>query len=208
MVSERTDAQIHLAGSRERGMRVHSDDVAENTSAAMFRSFLARMAPPGTSQEVLVNTPRRYVDAFMELMGANDSAWEFTTFETDCDEMIIVKDIHFCSLCEHHLMPFIGSAHVAYLPQGRIAGLSKIARAVAACSRGIWTQEHLTMNIADFIQEKLDPLGVGVVLEAEHTCMSVRGVKSNGSKTTTSAMRDAFRDTSKGARSEFLGLIK
>jgi len=183
-------------------------DAEEDTAAAIFRSFLAREAPYNTSQEVLVNTPGRYVEAFRELMGVHDDPWDFTTFESDCDEMVIVKDIHFVSLCEHHLLPFMGHAHVGYLPDGRIAGLSKIARTIQACSRGIWTQEHLTMKIADVIEEALQPLGVGVVLEAEHTCMSIRGVKSNGSRTTTSAMRDAFRDTTKGARAEFLGLIR
>jgi GTP cyclohydrolase I len=163
---------------------------------------------PDASTEVLENTPHRYTQAFRELMGHHDESWSFTTFESDCDEMIIVKDISFVTLCEHHLLPFMGKAHAAYIPQGRIAGLSKIARAVRAKARGIWTQEHLTMEIADFIEKNLDPIGVGVILEAEHTCMAIRGVKADGSRTTTSAMRGAFREKGNEARSEFLSLVK
>lgn len=141
-------------------------------------------------------------------MGVNDEQWDFTVFDSPCDEMIIVRDITFVSLCEHHLLPFIGRAHVGYIPQGRIAGLSKIARATRTLARGLWAQEHLTMELALFLERKLAPIGVAVVMEAEHTCMAIRGVRADGTKTTTSAMRGVFRDNANNARVEFLGLIK
>lgn len=171
-----------------------------------IRQFLEMNAQ--LSDEVRTNTPMRYVEAFRELMGEYDISWEFTTFQSECDEMIIVRDVSFVTLCEHHLLPFTGRAHVGYIPQGAIAGLSKIARAVRTAARGLWTQEHLTIEIADFLEKKLAPLGVAVVMEAEHTCMAIRGVKADGSRTTTSAMRGVFRDNANNARAEFLGLIR
>jgi len=161
-----------------------------------------------TDEEVIKNTPRRFTDAFREMLGTHDAYWEFTTFESKCDEMVIVKDISFVTLCAHHLLPFVGHAHVGYIPQGRIAGLSKIARCVRSVARGLWAQEDLTMDIATYLEEKLAPKGVAVVLEAEHTCMAIRGVKADGSKTTTSALRGVFRDNTNNARAEFLGLIR
>lgn len=198
MENERSSPQIHLAEYREGDMTLPAENI---------RQFLSVLYPEA-STEVLENTPHRYTQAFHELMGHHDGSWKFTTFESECDEMIIVQNIEFVSLCEHHLLPFIGRAHVAYIPQGQLAGLSKVARAVKTQARGIWTQEHLTMEIADFLEKNLDPIGIGVILEAEHTCMAIRGVKSNGSKTTTSAMRGVFRDNSNNARAEFLGLLR
>jgi GTP cyclohydrolase I len=158
--------------------------------------------------EARANTPMRFTEAFLELMGQNDDPWEFTTFESTCDEMVIIKDIDFVTLCEHHLLPFIGVAHIGYIPQGRIAGLSKIARAVKDCCRGLWAQEVLTAVIADYLTDRLEPSGVAVVMEAEHTCMGIRGVKTARARTTTSCMRGVFLDHTRLARSEFLGLIK
>jgi GTP cyclohydrolase I len=173
----------------------------------LIKAFLLNeITIPG--DEVLENTPRRFAEAFRELMGVYDEQSKFTTFESDCDEMIVIKDISFVTLCAHHLLPFIGRAHVGYIPTGRIAGLSKIARAVRTQARGLWAQEDLTMKIADFLTEALAPRGVAVVMEAEHTCMAIRGVKADGSKTTTSAMRGAFREAGNDARAEFLGLIR
>jgi len=169
--------------------------------------FLEAEGPSDLDPEVETRTPIRYVEAFRELMGKNDPEWSFTTFESDIDEMILVKDLQFVTLCEHHLLPFAGKAHVAYIPQGRIAGLSKIARAVRHVCRGLWTQESLTQSIADFLEERLHPLAVGVIMEAEHSCMVIRGIKAAGSKTTTSAMRGVFRDNTNIARSESLGLL-
>jgi GTP cyclohydrolase IA len=198
---ERTSTQVPVAGGGE------GDLMNPEYSANLLRDFLCREGPP-LSSEIRTNTPRRFVQAFRELMGRNDEEWTFTVFESECDEMILVRDITFVTLCEHHLLPFMGSACVGYIPQGRIAGLSKIARSVRTLARGIWAQENLTIEIADFLESHLKPRGVAVVLEAEHTCMAIRGVKADGAKTTTSAMRGAFREEGNNARAEFLGLIR
>jgi len=176
-------------------------------SSDFIARFLSDEAPQ-LNFEAKVRTPDRFTEAFRELMGHNDPEWTFTSFESDCDELILVKDIPFVSLCEHHLLPFIGRAHVGYIPQGRVAGLSKIARVVKKQCRGLWMQENLTLSIADFLEKELNPLAVGVVMEAEHSCMVIRGVRAQGSTTTTSAMRGVFRDNTNSARSEFLGLLK
>jgi GTP cyclohydrolase I len=184
------------------------DRKPDNGSEHDIRSFLMRECDVhALPLEVQENTPFRFVESFREMLGHYDEPWEFTTFESEADEMVLVRDISFVSLCEHHLLPFIGFSHVGYIPNGRIAGLSKVARAVRKRARGIWTQENLTMGIADFLSDALHPRGVAVVLEAEHTCMSIRGVKADA-KTTTSAMRGAFREPSNNARLEFMGLLR
>ena len=131
-----------------------------------------------------------------------------TTFPNDgyYDELVIVRDIPFASLCEHHLMPFTGVAHVGYLPGGRIVGLSKLARVVALYSRQLQVQERMTSQIATWLEDQLSPQGVGVVLEAEHLCMTVRGVQSPGARTITSAVRGRLR-TDPRSRAEFLALV-
>jgi len=122
------------------------------------------------------------------------------------ENMILVRDIELYSLCEHHMLPFFGRAHVAYLPKGRIVGLSKIPRIVELFARRLQVQERLTDQIADALMEVLDPLGAGVVIEASHLCMMMRGVEKQNSRTVTSALRGGFRDDSK-TRSEFLRLV-
>jgi len=128
-------------------------------------------------------------------------------FSTTHDEMVIVKGIDFFSLCEHHLLPFFGKCHVAYLPQKRIIGLSKIPRLVEVFSRRLQVQERLTVQIAEAILEKIDPLGVAVVMEAQHLCMMMRGVETQNARALTSAMLGAFKADHK-ARTEFLDLIR
>ncbi|HCU24542.1 MAG TPA: GTP cyclohydrolase I FolE [Deltaproteobacteria bacterium] len=128
-------------------------------------------------------------------------------FTEKYNEMILVKDIHIYSLCEHHLLPFWGKAHVAYIPKEKIIGLSKIARLVEIFSRRLQVQERMTTQIADIIQKSLDPLGVAVVIEAEHLCMQMRGVQKAGSKAITSEMLGAFRNNV-STRAEFMHLIK
>lgn len=157
---------------------------------------------PGTT-----DTPRRVAKAWAEMLSPEPFA--ATTFENDggYDELVVVKDIPFWSLCEHHLLPFHGVAHVAYLPGERIVGLSKLARVVDTFSRDLQVQERLTSQIADWLSDTLQPKGVGVVLEAEHLCMVVRGVKKSGSRTVTSALRGLLRDDAR-TRSEFLGLVR
>jgi GTP cyclohydrolase I len=135
--------------------------------------------------------------------------FEATTFPNDggYDELVVVKDIPFWSLCEHHLLPFHGIAHVAYLPGERIVGLSKLARIVDTFSRDLQVQERLTAQIADWLTATLRPKGVGVVLEAEHLCMVMRGVKKSGTRTKTSAVRGTLR-TDARTRAEFLDLVR
>ncbi|HVM42801.1 MAG TPA: GTP cyclohydrolase I FolE, partial [Gemmatimonadales bacterium] len=128
-------------------------------------------------------------------------------FQEDCDEMVVVRDIEVYSLCEHHMLPFFGRCHVAYLPKGRVIGLSKIPRIVDAFSRRLQVQERLTTQIARALERQLQPGGVGVVMEASHLCMMMRGVEKQHSKTVTSALRGAFRDDPR-TRDEFLRLVE
>ncbi len=154
----------------------------------------------------LGDTPRRVATAYAELLSHEPVA--LTTFPNDggYDELVVVREIPFHSLCMHHLLPFHGVAHVAYLPGKRIIGLSKLARVVELFARELQLQERLTMQIADCLQEHLRPKGVGVVLEAEHLCMSLRGVQKAGTRTTTSALLGLLRDDAR-TRGEFLSLV-
>jgi GTP cyclohydrolase I len=159
----------------------------------------------------LVGTPERVARMYADIFsGIDDDPKKYLEvyFNEDHDEMIIVKDIPFYSMCEHHFIPFLGKAHVAYIPNdGKITGLSKIARLVEAVAKRPQLQERLTREIADILMECLTPQGVGVVIEAEHLCMSMRGVKKPGSKTVTSAVRGIFRRNAK-TRAEFFAHIK
>ena len=162
-------------------------------------------------REGLARTPRRVEKALKFLTSgyaANiDEVLNEALFTVDYSEMVIVKDIDFYSLCEHHLLPFFGKCHVAYIPSNRVIGLSKIPRLVDVFSRRLQIQERLTNQIADTIREKISPLGVAVVVEATHLCMSMRGVEKQNSFAVTSAMIGAFR-TNARTRMEFLELIK
>jgi GTP cyclohydrolase I len=153
----------------------------------------------------LVDTPRRVARAYEELL--TSEPFTLTTFPNDegYDEMVVARSIPFHSLCEHHLLPFSGVAHVAYVPGDRIVGLSKLARVVEHHARGLQVQERMTCQVADTLEEHLAPKGIGVVLDAEHSCMSLRGVAKHGTSTTTSALRGLLRDDSR-TRAEFLAL--
>jgi GTP cyclohydrolase IA len=155
--------------------------------------------------ESLAATPRRVAKSLAELLTARPYA--FTTFpnEEDYDEMVVVRDIPFHSLCEHHLLPFFGVAHVGYIPVERIVGLSKLARVVEATGRRLQVQERMTTQIATYLNEALVPGGVAVVLEAEHLCMTIRGVAKPGARTVTSTLLGAFRDNAQ-TRQEFLSV--
>lgn len=155
--------------------------------------------------EQLRETPRRMAEAYAELL--TPTAFQPTTFpnEHGYDELVLVRSIPFHSLCMHHLLPFQGLAHVGYLPDERIIGLSKLGRVVELFARDLQVQERLTTQIANWIHEHLAPKGVGVVLEAEHSCMSLRGVQKVGAKTVTSALHGLIRDDSR-TRQEFLAL--
>ncbi|MHC5253071.1 GTP cyclohydrolase I FolE [Listeria kieliensis] len=162
-------------------------------------------------REGLIETPMRVARMYEEIFAGlhKDPSVHFNkVFEEQHDELVLVKDIRFSSVCEHHLVPFFGVAHVAYLPQnGRVAGLSKLARVVDDVSKRPQLQERITKTVAEIMMDKLDPLGVMVILEAEHMCMTIRGVNKPGTKTVTSAVRGAFRTDDK-IRSEVLSLIK
>ena len=155
--------------------------------------------------EHLADTPRRVANAYAELL--TPRAFDLTTFPNDegYDELVLARDIPFQSLCEHHLLPFHGTAHVGYVPGDRILGLSKLARVVELFSRDLQVQERLTQQVADWLDEKLQPKGVGVVIEAEHLCMSHRGVRAQGSRTITSAVHGLLRDDAR-SRQEFFAL--
>lgn len=164
----------------------------------LIRELLEAIGEDPT-REGLVETPRRVADMYVELFeGIESDPGEHlrVTFEIGHDEMVMVRDIPFTSLCEHHLVPFVGFAHVAYLPatDGRIAGLSKLARVVEGYARRLQVQERLTTQIAESMEAHLHPRGSIVVLEAEHFCMSMRGVKKEGMTTVTSAVRGVFKD--------------
>jgi GTP cyclohydrolase I len=153
----------------------------------------------------LADTPRRVADAYAEMLTPREFA--LTTFPNDegYDELVLAKDIPVQSLCEHHLLPFHGVAHVGYLPGERILGLSKLARVVELFARDFQVQERLTKQVADWLQDHLAPKGVGVVIEAEHQCMSLRGVRATGSRTVTSSLHGILRDNP-SSRQEFFAL--
>ncbi len=161
-------------------------------------------------REGLQKTPHRVAKSLLELTkGYNvcvDNLINKAIFHENYNEMVVVKDISFYSLCEHHLLPFFGTAHVAYLPNGKIIGLSKIPKLVEVYANRLQVQERLTQQIADTLQKKLEPMGVGVVIEARHLCMEMRGARSQNSPTVTSAMLGAFRSDAR-TRKEFLSFI-
>src|SRR5438552_614838 len=161
-------------------------------------------------REGLLETPDRVARMYAELfVGLRQNPRELLskTFTQKYDEMVNVKDIRFESMCEHHLLPFFGKAHVAYLPNGKIVGLSKLARVVEVFARRPQVQERMTEELADLLMHELDARGVGVIVEASHTCMSIRGVRKPGAICTTSAMRGSFQ-TNLSSRSELMALIR
>lgn len=163
-----------------------------------------------TQREGLVKTPERMAKSFLELTRGYTmnpvATLQSAVFQEDYDQMVSVKDIEFYSLCEHHILPFFGKVHVAYIPNGYIVGLSKIPRMVDIFSRRLQVQEHLTKQICDCLQQALNPLGAIVVIEAQHLCMQMRGVEKQGSCTTTMYYTGVFENIEK--RKEFLNLIK
>ncbi len=157
----------------------------------------------------LKDTPSRVARMYGELLAGmreDPNKHLVSVFNENYDEIVLLRDIPFYSVCEHHLMPFIGSAHVAYLPAGRILGVSKLARIVDCFARRLQTQERLTYQIADFLMNNLKPLGVAVVMEASHSCMTIRGIKKPGSTMVTSAVRGIFRKDPR-SRNEIMSLI-
>jgi len=181
---------------------------SERIANAVREILLAIGEDPG--REGLQGTPNRIARMYQELFAGlqEDPARHFQAlYEEQYDEMVVLRDISFHSMCEHHLLPFMGSAHVAYIPRGKLVGISKLARTVDAFARRPQVQERLTNQIADLIMDQLDPKGVAVVLEAQHTCMIIRGVKKPGSVLVTSALRGLCK-TSPATRSEAMSLLR
>ena len=177
-------------------------DAAERAAASLLAAL---GADPDSAH--LQGTPGRVARAYAELL--LPTPFEATTFPNDegYDELVLVRDIPFQSLCAHHMLPFQGTAHVAYLPAARIVGLSKLGRVVDLFAHELQIQERLTTQVADRIEERLAPRGVGVIVEAEHLCMSLRGAQKPGALTTTSALRGLVRDDPR-TRQEFLSLVR
>nr|WP_016691912.1 GTP cyclohydrolase I FolE [Rhodococcus rhodochrous] len=183
----------------------HSGSAPDLEAAARAVDNLLRALGKDPADEHLIDTPRRVAHAYLELL--TPRSFELTTFPNDegYDELVLARNIPIHSLCEHHMLPFHGVAHVGYLPGERILGLSKLARVVELFARDLQVQERLTKQVADWLRENLAPRGVGVVIEAEHLCMSLRGVRASGSRTVTSAMHGLIRDDAR-CRAEFLSL--
>ena len=188
-----------------RGEAVIDPAVIDPAAAARAVADLLVALGRNPDDEHLADTPRRVADAYAELL--TPRSFNLTTFPNDegYDELVVARDIPFHTLCEHHLLPFEGVAHVGYLPGERILGLSKLARVVELFARDLQVQERLTKQVADWLQDRLAPKGVGVVLEAEHMCMSLRGVEAHGSRTVTSALHGLLRRDPR-SRAEFFSL--
>lgn len=196
-----------VAARRWRPRVTHTRPEIDSAAAEQAAADLLTAMGLDLTDENLAETPRRMARALIEMTSGSD--FELTTFpnEEEYDELVLVRDIPLQSVCEHHLLPFVGIAHIGYLPGERILGLSKFARMVDLHARRPQTQERLTKRIADHLQDELQPRGVGVVIEAEHTCMSLRGARAAGARTTTSALFGRLRDDPR-SRAEFLALTR
>jgi len=189
---------------------LHDKEEAKPETVASLVRKMITLIGEDPEREGLKKTPERYEKALKFLTSGYhqnvDHLLNGATFSVCYDEMVVVKDIEFFSLCEHHLLPFFGKAHVAYLPSKKVIGLSKVARLVNMFARRLQIQERMTSQIARAIEEKIAPQGVGVIVEARHLCMQMRGVEKQHGQAVTSAMLGAFRDN-KQTRDEFLALV-
>ena len=188
---------------------VKPSELSKFSTEDLHREILRRIGED-PERDGLLSTPKRVEKSLAFLTkGYHEDPNEIlrgALFDVDYDEMVIVKDVEMFSLCEHHMLPFFGKVHVAYIPKGKVIGLSKIARLVEVFARRLQVQERMTRQIADAIQEAIEPHGVGVVIEARHLCMMMRGIEKQNSSTVTSAMVGCFRE--KETRSEFLSLVR
>jgi GTP cyclohydrolase I len=188
---------------------MEAEGLKDYSTEEMYRELLRRIGEDPT-RDGLLATPKRVEKSMAFLTkGYQEDANEIlrgALFDVDYDEMVIVKDVEMFSLCEHHMLPFFGKVHVAYIPKGKVIGLSKIARLVEVFARRLQVQERMTRQIADAIQEAIAPQGVGVVIEARHLCMMMRGIEKQNSSTVTSAMVGCFRH--RDTRAEFLSLVR
>ncbi|WP_292699324.1 GTP cyclohydrolase I FolE [Microbacterium sp. 69-10] len=209
MTAMQDDDALELRTDAPQRVRIEAASRPVDLDAAeeAGRLFLKALGidPDAADALDLARTPRRFAEAYAELL--QPEPFDLTTFANSegYDELVLIRDIPVRSICEHHLLPFTGVAHVAYLPADRVVGLSKIPRMVDHYARRPQTQERLTVQIADALAARLQPRGIGVVVEATHTCMTLRGARATGSKTSTSALRGLLRDDPR-SRSEFLAL--
>jgi len=205
---EHGNATQKSADDGSRRLRVVHDREQVNLPAAerAVRDLLLALGRDPSSPH-LADTPRRVAESFTEMLTPRE--FDLTTFPNDehYDELVLARSIPVHSLCEHHMLPFTGVAHVGYLPGERILGLSKLARVVELFARDLQVQERLTVQVANWLQEHLAPKGVGVVIEAEHMCMSMRGVQASGSRTITSSVHGLLREDAR-SRSEFFALTR
>ena len=206
-VVSRPDRNTHNGQAAQ--IKATSEAAKEQMMQAVYTMLESVGEDP--EREGLLKTPKRVAEAMQYLTsGYNQSLDDLVNgaiFDEGHNEMVLVRDINFFSLCEHHMLPFMGRAHVAYIPNQKVVGLSKLARIVEMYARRLQVQERLTRQIAEAVQEILDPQGVAIVMEATHMCMSMRGVQKPGSWTVTSAMLGVFQDDQK-TREEFLNLIR
>jgi GTP cyclohydrolase IA len=188
----------------------HALTLTDASTQEIYAELLRRIGEDPL-RDGLLNTPKRMEKSMAFLTQGYQQSVEGVLhdalFDVDYDEMVMVKDIEFYSLCEHHLLPFFGKAHIGYLPQGKVVGLSKIPRIVDVFARRLQVQERLTQQIAEAIEEAIGPQGVGVVIEAQHLCMMMRGVEKQSSATVTSSLRGVFK-TQLQTRNEFLSLVR
>ena len=200
-------AVLHENGN---GNGHHALTLTDASTQEIYVELLRRIGEDPL-RDGLLNTPKRMEKSMAFLTQGYQQSVEQVLhdalFDVDYDEMVMVKDIEFYSLCEHHLLPFFGKAHIGYLPQGKVVGLSKIPRIVDVFARRLQVQERLTQQIAEAIEEAIGPQGVGVVIEAQHLCMMMRGVEKQSSSTVTSSMRGVFK-TQLQTRNEFLSLVR
>ena len=185
------------------------EGLSEFSTQEMLREILSRLGEDPTRDGLLATPARMEKSLDFLTKGYDENPTQIlrgAMFDVDYDEMVIVKDIEMFSLCEHHMLPFFGRVHVAYIPKGKVIGLSKIPRLVEVFARRLQVQERLTRQIAETIQHAIEPQGVGVVIEARHLCMMMRGIEKQNSSTVTSAMVGCFRQ--KETRSEFLSLVR
>lgn len=191
-----------------KGANVHQSPVDFDAIKSAVRTILIAVGED-PDRPGLIETPRRVAGMYAEMFAGlhlNPARHLEVTFPETYDEMVLVRDIQFTSMCEHHLLPFTGVAHVAYIPNGKVTGLSKLARVVEEVSRRPQVQERMTQTIAELVQQRLDTAGVGCVITAEHSCMAIRGIRKPGSTTVTSALRGIFK-TDPATRTEFMALI-